>query len=452
MSSVDSNQSNEIAAALLQNPTHDTVALAFATQNQHKLIYVPQIKRWHIWSGDTGVWVEDDMGYVTDEVRKFCRQNNRDGRKTLGKRSFIDDVEKLCRADQHHFVVNMDRLNGNSNVLNTRAGIVNLRIGDIAPHDPFSYCTKSSPFRPSTEHDNVFLRFLSDITIDDAELQEFLQISLGSFLSGALEGHAIYFWIGNGRNGKNTLGDLIMNVMGSYAKKIPSSVLLSQYGSEHPTSIANLRGCRLAISSELPDGSFFDEAKIKELTGDEILSARYMRGNYFEFPRTHKHLVYGNHRPQIRTVDDGIKSRMRMVPFNASFKDAEDPELPKKLRKESDFILQWLIEGHLKWRENGFKVPPCAAVEGYTTEYFASQSTPEMWLEERCNVMRDDGRASTEWPKASRLYEDYSGWKRSRGETPISSQRLSEFLVSRFEKKVSAGIRYVGLQLKVVGL
>ena len=66
--------------------------------------------------------------------------------------------------------------------------------------------------------------------------------------------------------------------------------------------------------------------------------------------------------------------------------------------------------------------------------------------------MRDDGRASTEWPKASRLYEDYSGWKRSRGETPVSSQRLSEFLVSRFDKKVSGGIRYVGLQLKQVGL
>ncbi|SVD83311.1 uncharacterized protein METZ01_LOCUS436165, partial [marine metagenome] len=237
MNSGDSNQSNEITEALLQNLTHDNFALAFATENQHKLIYVPQIKKWHIWSGDRGVWVEDDKGYVIDELRKFCRRYNRDGKKTLGKRSFIDDVEKLCRADQHHFVVNMDLLNGNSNVLNTRAGIVNLRAGVIAPHDPLSYCTKSSPFRPSTEHDNVFLRFLSDITLGDAELQEFLQISLGSFLSGALEEHAIYFWIGNGRNGKNTLGDLVMDVMGSYAKKIPSSVLL-KYGSEHPTSIA----------------------------------------------------------------------------------------------------------------------------------------------------------------------------------------------------------------------
>jgi len=235
--------------------------------------------------------------------------------------------------------------------------------------------------------------------------------------------------------------------MGSYAKKIPSSVLLSKYGSEHPTSIANLRGCRLAISSELPDGSFFDEAKIKELTGDAFLSARYMRGDYFEFPRTHKHLVYGNHRPQLRTVDEGIKSRMRMVPFNASFKDVGDPEIPKKLKKESGFVLQWLIEGHLKWRENGFIVPPCAAVEGYTTDYFSSQSTPEMWLEERCVVIGDDGRVSSQWPAASWLYEDYAVWKKARGESPISHTRFSDFLKTKFETIRSNGTRYKGIQL-----
>ena len=116
MNSVGSNQSNEIAASILQNSTHDNFALVFATENQGKLIYVPQIKKWHIWSGDRGVWVEDDKGYVIDEVRKFCRRYNRDGRKTLGKWSFIRDVEKLCQADQQNLKLRFEFLHQHYNV------------------------------------------------------------------------------------------------------------------------------------------------------------------------------------------------------------------------------------------------------------------------------------------------------------------------------------------------
>jgi putative DNA primase/helicase len=132
------------------------------------------------------------------------------------------------------------------------------------------------------------------------------------------------FWIGDGRNGKNTLGDLVLDALGDYARKVPASTLMAKQHEGHPTEIANLKVIRLAMSSEINDGEHWNEARTNEVTGDATLSARFMRCDHFTFERTHKHLIFGNHR-------NAIQSRIQIVPFKASFKDKEDPDLPRRL-------------------------------------------------------------------------------------------------------------------------
>lgn len=170
-----------------------------------------------------------------------------------------------------------------------------------------------------------------------------------------------------------------------------------------------------------------------------------MRGDFFEFQRTHKHLVFGNHRPQLRVVDAAIIRRVHVVPFAATFsveKGNIDPDLGRKLRSEGPAVLAWLIEGHRRWFAQGGGLRKCAAVQRETTDYLECQSTPEMWLTERCSV---DPRSTQ---SASSLYADFKFWKETRGESPMSQTRWGEFMASRFSKAKSHGvIVYRGIRL-----
>src|SRR5262245_33816214 len=152
-------------------------------------------------------------------------------------------------------------------------------------HRREDYITKVTRVSPRLGPKPLFDKFMWDITLGDHDLIDYHQRSLGATLSGATSDHWLLFWIGMGGNGKNTLGDLVGWIMGDYAKVIPTETLMSVRSQQHPTELANLRGVRLAISSEVPEGLFWNESRIKSLTGDTMISARFMRGDFFEFPR-----------------------------------------------------------------------------------------------------------------------------------------------------------------------
>jgi P4 family phage/plasmid primase-like protien len=270
------------------------------------------------------------------------------------------------------------------------------------------------------------------------------QRSLGACLSGALQDNFLLFWFGTGQNGKNTLGELIGWILGHYSKVIPMETLTAAKGQQHPTILANLRGIRLAVSSEISEGSHWDEARVKALTGDREISAHFMHQDFFEFPRTHKHLVYGNHRPMLRVVDPAMQARLHIVPFKAYFPpDARDSTLPDRLRAEAPQILAWLIAGHEQWLEDGY-LKKCSAVQAETESYFQAQSTNEAWLTECCIEEHERQTAAKE------LYASYKKWKEERGEGVMSQSRWAEWLGTRgYEKLYTRGlVHYIGLMVK----
>ncbi len=225
--------------------------------------------------------------------------------------------------------------------------------------------------------------------------------------------------------------------------------MADEHGSRHPTEVANLRGLRLAVSSEIGEGEHWNEARVKELTGDSTLTGRLMRQDFFTFRRTHKHLIYGNHRPMLRIVDPAMAARLHIVPFSAMFsaeKGNLDPLMPQKLRAEAPAILAWLIRGHQRWRVSG-TLKRCASVEATTRDYLDSQSTLDQWIAERCVLLPDDGRSGRGWSKASVLYADFAAWKRERGEHPLSQTRWGEWMERRYRRVVADGKRYVGVGL-----
>lgn len=432
-----------VEMSLLQLGTQDSVAQIFARQMAGKMLFNHTRKTWLEWDGTR--WQVERTEKAFDFARDLARTVNYEGKSSLGSSSFCAGVEQFAQSDRA-LAVEGTEFDRDNYLLNTPGGTFDLRTNTLRQHDPVDRLTMCTAVAPSHEGGAAFDKFMGEITQGDRELAEFLQVSLGACLSGAVESHWMLFWIGQGRNGKNTLGDLVQDAMGDYARKVPTSTLMAKSHEGHPTEIANLQGIRLALSSEINDGEYWHEARINEVTGDGTLSARFMRGDLFTFQRTHKHLIYGNHRPQLRTVGNAITSRIKIVPFKASFLGREDGDLPRRLRENLGYVLAWLIEGHRKWLAAGKRLPPCKAVESESADYFAAQSTVDMWLAERVQVLTTDDRNVLALHKAGELYRDYTEWKKERGENPVSMTRWAESLRG-FEKVKSSGVRYRGLML-----
>lgn len=427
--------------------TQDAIALVFRNRFRGKLLYAHSSGTWMEYDGSR--WIVDVLLKPFEYVRVISREANTRNSKDLARSTFFAGVEKICRTDPAFAVSGAD-FDTDHLLLNTPAGVVDLRTGQLIPHKPELMLSKITSVAPDTTPAFLFHATLLEICNGDKSLVEFFQVSLGAMLSGAREQHWLLFWYGVGRNGKSLLADLVFDILGGYAAKLPSSTLMSVRSEAHPTEVASLLGRRLALSSEVPEDAHWNESRIKELTGDGTLSARFMHQDFFQFERTHKHLVLGNFRPQLRSTDIAIFARMKMVPFNVSFADREDPDLPAKLREEAGSILQWLIEGHMKWTANGKKLPACAAVERAGEEYASVQSTVKLWIEE-CGIQLaqvDCGASARSYPTASELYTNYREWKLARGESATSMTRWGDYMAKQFERRKSSGkVRYIGTRL-----
>lgn len=421
--------------------TEDSVARVFEDMYQDYLRYCHAWGKWLLW--DETRWREETTLLAFNYCRLISRNlNQKDGTKTAEKASFARGVEAFARSSRT-FATHPEQWDREDMLLNCTDGTIDLgNSSSLREASQVDYITKRMRVTPKAGPSPVFDKFLNEITCGDESLAQYHKRSLGACLSGAVKDNFFLFWYGTGQNGKNTFGDLVMWMLGDYAKQIGVETLMnSKHGDKHPTDLATLRGLRLAVCSEVEEGSYFNEQRIKSLTGDTMISARFMRQDFFEFRRTHKHLVFGNHRPLLRVVDPGLRSRLHIVPFKAHFPpESKDPDMARKLMAEAPQILQWLIEGHQEWLEDGY-LKKCSAVQDETDNYFEAQSTPEMWVSECCRL-DEVARAG-----AKDLYKSYKAWKEQRGEGVISQTRWGEWMGQRYAKKNYSGRSvYVGIE------
>jgi putative DNA primase/helicase len=426
----------------------DALAAAFTRLHGDELRYVAAWGKWLRYDGRR--WAEDRTIAVFDLVRTTCRHAAGDAEEKIARQiasaKTIASVEKLARSDPQHAAV-PEAFDSDIFLLNTPGGTVDLRNGQLRPHrreDMLSLMTAVSPDEDS--EDGTLQKFLQDITLEDEELEGYLRRLIGYCLTGDVRDHVLVFCHGGGANGKSTFLDMVLYVLGDYARQIPTETLMEARGERHPTEIANLKGVRLAVSSEVEEGQHWAESRIKALTGDAVLTGRYMRQNFFEFRRTHKLVVAGNHKPSIRTVDDAMRRRVHLVPFRAKFAGEKvDSGMPVKLRAEAPAMLAWAIRGCLEWQAGSLNPP--LSVLAATSDYLNSQDTLGLWLAECCDT--SDPTAET---RSSSLYESYRAWKEGRGERAPSTVRFSALLEARHHKELRGGfVRFQGVALRDTG-
>ncbi|KKK47585.1 hypothetical protein LCGC14_3153700, partial [marine sediment metagenome] len=246
-------------------------------------------------------------------------------------------------------------------------------------------------------------------------------------LTGSTKEQALFFIYGPSQTGKSRFVEALAGVMGDYACSAPMEAFIDHKGG-HPTDLAGLRGSRLVTASETEENRSWAEAKVKTLTGQDRISARFMRQDFFEFLPTFKILVAGNYRPRLKNPDGAMRRRFQIIPFDKVIPEAErDKNLHEKLEAERPGILQWMIDGCLDWQDHGLNPPQ--AVSDSTDEYFEAEDTVGRWLEEECTV----GSGMT--GRLGHLYGSWQKWCETNGEFSGSNRRLGGLLDQRgFER------------------
>lgn len=355
------------------------------------------------------------------DMAKAFEKHMKSSRSNKSKKAMLNEIE-------HHLPILPIQMDRYKMALNTPSGIINLKNGDVKAHNPEYYFTKITSVDCAEAADCPrWLAFLDDIFAGDKDLIRYIQKAVGYSLTGSTAEQCAFFLYGTGRNGKSTFIDVIRDVFGDYAANIqPETIMVKSSQSNAINSdIARLKGARLVTSVEPNEGVRLNEGLLKQLTGDDTVTARKLYSEEFEFKPEFKLWMATNHKPIIRGTDTGIWRRIHMIPFDVQIpEDKVDKNLTHKLKAEMTGIFKWCIDGCLMWQREGLQMP--AAVLKSVREYRREMDVISAFIEDKCTL---EGTV-----QASTLYAAYVSWADSNNEYCMSNTKFSTEIAKRFEK------------------
>jgi putative DNA primase/helicase len=392
-------------------------------QHGTDLRYCHPWRCWLVWDGtrwradDTAEAVRRAKQTVRSIYREAAEAEDEDERKALGGWAKQSEADGRIRAmlsvaaSEPGVPVLPGELDADPWAFNVANGTLDLRTGQLRPHGRADLLTKlaPAPYDPAADAPR-WQRFLDRIMDGQAELVAYLQRAVGYSLTGSTGEECLFIPYGSGRNGKSRFIGATQHILGDYGQQMPSSTLLSKPGGADgiPNDVARLKGVRFAAAVETEQGRRLDEELVKRLTGGDKLTARFLRAEFFEFTAECKLWVATNHKPTVSGTDEGIWSRMRLVPFTVTIPPAErDKGLADKLAAEAPGILAWAVAGCLAWQQRGLHEP--AAVLDATADYRAEQDTLGEFIQQCCQTGRNCYAHAGELLAA---YQDFSGDRR----------------------------------------
>lgn len=350
---------------------------------------------------------------ILPEIRQL--KTKLDGLRKQAERAKSEvGIRAMLKLAAPHLAVVPDELDADKWLLNVNNGILDLKTGQLLPHDPERLMTNLAPvdYDPNATCP-LWEKTLKEIFKDENGLTRieeirFLQKALGYSLTGSIQEHAFFIMHGRrGRNGKGVIFNTVAAILGDYAAQINANVLLAKKyessGENASPGIAKLRGARLVLASETDRGRRLDEALIKGLTGGDPVTARFLHQNEFTFTPEFKLFLQTNYTPNVDGSDQGIWDRIKKLDFLRYFEENErDAALPDKLKQEAAGIFRWMVEGCLLWQKEGLK------------ETKGMRQSKAEFLEEMDAVPRYAEENLWFHPLASvnpvELYRDYEMW------------------------------------------
>jgi putative DNA primase/helicase len=376
---------------------------------------------------------------------KYCRQ-----------KKGLDAMIALARS-LSGIAVRFDQFDSQHHLLNVLNGTIDLMTRTLRPHDKADHITRLAPvkYEPAANAP-TFDRYLTSTFNKDGELIGWLHSFLGSCLTGETKDELLVVFWGGGSNGKSKLVELILSLMGDYAWKAPAEMLLARKQDQHSEERASLCGRRFVAASETDQGRRLNEGLVKELTGSDTMSARFLYRDRFNFQPTWKLVLSTNYRPQIRGNDHGIWRRIKLVPFTQRFWKPDEPPGPEELRADKDLgeklkaehsgILAWLVLGAADWYANG--LPKCKAIEQSTEAYRSAEDMVQQFIDQRVEM---DPKARV---RGREIYAAFKAWHEAEGMPgqpltgTVFGTRLGELVTAMGGSKNDKTSVYSGIKLR----
>ncbi|MBR1635680.1 MAG: primase C-terminal domain-containing protein [Lachnospiraceae bacterium] len=344
--------------------------------------------------------------------------------------------------------IDVNDLDKNEFLINTPYATYDLRQGlsGEQPHDPRDLITKMTTCAPGSDEGKLWLDALELFFCGDKELIEYVQLVVGLAAIGKVYQEHMIIAYGGGANGKSTFWNTIFRVLGDYAGKLSAEALTMNCKRNIKPEMAELKGRRLIISSEMEEGMRLNTATVKQLCSTDEIQAEKKYKAPFHFVPSHTLVLYTNHLPKVGANDDGIWRRLIVIPFNAKITgDSDIKNYADYLYDHAgSFIMSWIIEGAKKAYDMDFKVPLPKIVEDAIEAYREDNDWLGHFLADCCDI----DKAASE--KSGELYQAYRAYCLQNGEfTRSTTDFYSSIEKAGFpKKKVKIGSFVYGLKLK----
>lgn len=375
----------------------------------------------------------DDV--TEEEAREFFQKYYKKTRGTQAKKNIMNEL-------MHRRPATPDDFDRDDMLINVANGYIDLTSRELYKHDinkMFSQITNTDyteKMQPA-----VWLDFLNDIFAGDQKVIRYIQKALGYSLTGSTREQIMFILFGKGRNGKSIFVEVISEILGDYSNNMQAKSLMVKKNDNVNTDIARLSKARFVTSSEPNEGFRFDEGLIKQLTGGDKVTARFLYAEEFEYTPKFKIWVSTNHKPIIRGTDDGIWRRLVLIPFDVQIPEEKvDKDLKYKLLREAPAILNWMAEGAYMWMQEGLAMPE--KLKEASKAYRNEMDVIEQFIEDECKRV-DDAKV-----KANELYELYKRWANDNGNYKMSNKDFGIKMKEKFKyKKTNSGMFYFGLKI-----
>lgn len=387
------------------------------------LHFCPSFGKWLIWVGNR--WCTDERGQIWEYARKTAREiiTEAYGAEEARRDALLKHARRSCSNQSIKAMVEQAKSMGQIPILpneldkdpwrlNLINGTMDLKTGKLKENKREDLISKVCPIEyDKTAKAPLWEKFLNRIFDGNQDLIKFIQRAIGYSLTGSTKEEVFFVLYGNGQNGKSKFLEVISALLGDYSTQAPLNTFMAKQNDAVSNDIAMLKGARLVKAIETDEGKRLSEALVKQLTGGDMVTARFLRQEYFQFQPEFKIFIATNHKPQVRGNDEGMWRRIRLIPFSIKIPEEErDNDLIYKLLKELPGIFNWTLKGCLEWQKYGLGMPEC--VRQATNVYRAESDTIGNFIDE-CAIKQPGAKISV-----ADLYSRYIKWAAESGEIP----------------------------------
>jgi putative DNA primase/helicase len=429
---------------------------------KHTARYCYKAKSWLVWKDGGKRWEWDEGGEMTRRgirVVDGIYQEGIDAKDSGKKRAFLDHARQSDSAYRIRSMVELaqastmleiklEDLDRNPLLLNCQNGTVDLRTGKLHPHRPGDLITKicATDYNPAVLCLN-WEAHLQKVFKGKTEMVDFVQRALGYSISGLNDERALFIPWGSGANGKTATIQNFADTLGDYAAKTSTETFMRKRPGSISNDLARLQGARFIYMSETEEGQRLAESLVKQFTGGDKITARFMYKEINEFYPAGKIWLSTNHRPDIRDQGKAIWDRIKLIPFTVAIPDEDQiprSKLAEIFEPERPAILAWAARGFMEYQENGLRVPE--EVKKATSSYREEMDRIQSFLDHACYL----GNGSKVGSQA--LYEHYVNYSKiNRDPCPLSAKEFKSQLEEKGYKwkRDSSGMKWEGVGIRV---